>query len=678
MDLLGLFGKASLDAKTKEDAPQGDDDKAIVAYVERKLDDSRSQSARIASEGVWLTNAAWLIGYQSMFWDANTRSFRNRDAPFGGRARRRMQTNRILPAVQNRTARLCKSPPKYEVRPNTNEVEDKEATMLGKMVIDHIWDVERIQKKRIDLTMWAQQCGHSYIKVSFDTKKGKKIVDPTTGETMNEGDISVEIAPAFEIYPDPLAKTLDECSYIVHTKVRPLEYFRMHYPLNGHLVKEEATNLLGLQYQQRINAMSQLSGEGTSGAQKNSAVEKALYEAPSSKYPEGRMIITASGIKLEDKPLPCGEIPYVKFDDIAIGSKYYSEAIITHARAPQERINTIINQRFDWIKKLLAGKYAAAKGTNISAEALNDLSGELLLYDAVPNAPDGGRPSAMQVPMMPSYAYTEEEKAQNDLYEIMGLSEISRGSIPAAGIPAVGMQILLEADESRIGVITQGYELGWAKVGQLILKYAQVYYTEPRLLKQSGNQGYLVKSFVGADLRDNFDVIVVPGSTVPNSTALKRQEMLNLYSQGLLGDPNDPSVKATVLDSMQFGDLAKAWRDRILDEQQIKKVIEEIENEIMPVLTEYDNAGFWLQELNRYRKSEKYPKLSDMSRLIFDHVMHQCTVALLPPQLQNETAPTLPQEENAIAEGEKAASDLRPEELTSAEPPPPQSVMGVA
>ena len=54
---------------------------------------------------------------------------------------------------------------------------------------------------------------------------------------------------------------------------------------------------------------------------------------------------------------------------------------------------------------------------------------------------------------------------------------------------------------------------------------------------------YLVKDFTGDDLKDNFDVIVVRGSTIPNSKILHRQEILNAYSQGILGDLKDPRLR---------------------------------------------------------------------------------------------------------------------------------------
>jgi len=233
------------------------------------------------------------------------------------------------------------------------------------------------------------------------------MVDPETGELEYEGNIRVDVVSAFEVFPDPLAKTLREAKWVVQAKVRKLDYFKERYE-KGHLVKEEDTWLLSAQYEQRINSMN-VTGNGQQGSamkQKNTAIEISYYERRSKKHPNGRLIIGANGVILEDKELPVGEIPFCKFDDIVVGGKYYSESIITHLRPLQDQYNRLLNKRADWVNRMLTGKYLSARGSELIAEALNDRSGEVVEYTPVPNAPP---PTAMDTPPIPSYAYKEED-----------------------------------------------------------------------------------------------------------------------------------------------------------------------------------------------------------------------------------------------------------------------------
>lgn len=617
---------------------QTSDEVALATYVKNKVEESRMSSSRITHEGIWMTNIAYVLGFDGVFYDTTLRQFRTVSKGSRTVRRSRVHVNKILPSVQNRLARLCKNPPKYDVRPNSSNQEDKDAARLGLQVLNMVWDMQNINEKRLDLFMWVQQCGHAYGKISWDTELGKPMVDPQTGELDYEGDIRFDVVSPFEVFVDPIATNMDEARWLVQAKVRKLDYFRTHYPEKGDLVKEEGAWLLSTQYEMRINSLNNR-GQGQTGSQtimKNSAIELAYYEKRSKKHPNGRMIIVANGVLLADKELPVGEIPFVKFDDVKVGGKFFSESVITHARPIQDQINRIISLRANWTNKLLAGKYISPKGAGLMQEALNDQSGEVVEYDPVPNA---APPQALPVPSIPQYAYTEEKDLLEHLYDIFGINEISRGQLPAAGIPAVGMQFLQEQDETRIGVVTESNEHGFAKIGQLILMYAQKFYITPRLLKEAGrNFEYRVKEFIGADLKDNHDVIVVRGSTLPGSKVLKRQEILNAYQQGLLGDPQDPKVREKVFGHLEFGDIAEMWDDYALDMAQIHKQITELEQGIPQIVSELDNHQLHISEKNKYRKSEKFDQLADPVKKLFldDIEKHiQMLMHMMNPGLQN-------------------------------------------
>jgi hypothetical protein len=620
-------------------------DRALVAFVEGKLDECRRSANWTSHQSVWMTNVAWTLGYQNMVYSSQDRMYRQMDMTFGTR-RRKLQTNRILPTLQNRTARLCKNPPRYEVRPNTSEIEDKEATELAKMIIDHYWDSENLNRKRIDLYMWKQQCGHSYIKVVWDPSKGRRVQDPITGESMNEGDIRIDVVSSFEVYPDPKAKSLEEAQYIVETRIRDLEYFKTEYPGIGDFVKEEQATLMGLQYQTRINSMNSFgtAGDSTPQVTKNCAIEKSYYERPSAKYPQGRLIVEANGILLANKELAVGEMNWVKFDDVIVAGKYTSEAIVTHMVPVQEQINLVINKRNDWINKCMFGKYSVARGAGLSQEAMNDQHAEVAEYDVVPNAPDGGRPMPIPVPHVPNELYTEEERLLDALYEIAGISDVARGEIPSSSISGVGMEILLQADATRIGLVTEADELSWAKVGRLILLFAQKYISNERLLKQSSDQGYRVKAFVGSDIKDNTDVLVVRGSTLPNSLISKRNDINNLYQMGLLGLPTDPEVQEKVLSMLEFGDVQKAWNKQNLKQMQMKKVITKLEQGIPSVPTEFDDSAYWLQKLDEYRLSDKFDRQPPQVQQMLMSMMDACVTATMPPshKAPAQPVPNLP------------------------------------
>lgn len=597
-----VFGKPNIETQTNEE-------KQLSAWIRSKVEEVRKSGARISHEGTWMTNAAYMLGFDSVYYDTTSRQFRTTGRGNQPLRRTRLHVNRILPTIQNRLARLCKNPPRYDVRPNSNDVEDKDAARFGLEVLGSIWDKEKVNEKRQQLMMWVQQCGHAYMKVYWDVQKGKEILNPETNEMDYEGDICIDPVGPFEVFPDPLAMTMDEAQWVIQAKVRKLDYFKTHYPGKGDLVKEEAAWLLSTQYELRLNTLNTMgpTQSGITQQMKNAAIELVYYERPSRKHPNGRQVSTANGIVLDDKELPCGEIPFVKFDDVLIAGKFYSESIITHLRPIQDQYNRVISKRAEWTNKLLSGKYMAARGHGLSVEAINDQTGEVVEYDVVPNHPP---PSPMNIPVIPQYAYQEADQLEKMFFDISGINEISRGQLPAAGIPAVGMQFLMEQDDTRIGIVTESHENGWARVGSLILKYVSDYYKTPRILKLAGkNSDYMVKHFVGADLKGSHDVIVIKGSTIPGSKVLRRQEILNAWQSGLLGDPADPKIREKVLGMLEYGDVGEVWEDYALDEDQIQQDLDAIENGETPIVEELDNHQLNILKKNRYRKSDKFKKL---------------------------------------------------------------------
>ena len=660
----------------KEISDQPEDEKKLVEYIKNKIDSIRQTNSRIAIEGTYMCNVAYLLGFDGVYYDTAYRQFRNID-PKRKLSRNRFKVNKILPTIQNRLSRLTQNPPRYEVRPNSNSTEDKDAARLGMEVIESIMEANRFNEKRQDVIMMAMQGGHSYIQAVWDPTLGKPMIDPATGEMVGyEGDVKLEVLNCLEVFPDPLAKNVDEAQYLIKAKTRKLDYFKSRYPERGHLVKEESVWLLSATYDLKTNALTSVGivGAQTHDMMKNSAIEIVYYEKRSKEYPNGRRVVCANGVLLEDGELPTGEYDIVKIDDMMIGGRYNSEAIITHLRPVQDQYNVSRTKMADWVRKMLAGKYLVAKGAGLGQESLNNDSGEVVEFNPVPNAPP---PTAMQIPQIPPYMFKEIENLNMEFDFISGINEISRGVLPSASIPAQGMAFLQEQDQSRIGVQTSRNETAYAKIGMLILKYVGKYYKLPRILKLAGEGlGYTVKEFVGQDLKDNYDVKVIEGSTVPQSKVLRNQEILSRFQMGLLGNPQDPKTIAKVLKMTEFGDANELWKKQALDEAQVKRVIKAIETNddvlLRNNMNEFDNHALHLELMNEYRLQEKFPTLSDEQKGKFFWVMEwrlNAASNIMNPSLQQ----TQNMAELAVAQmNSQGGPPIAPTDQAGNMPVPPQ------
>lgn len=616
-----MFGKVQEGAES-----QTEEEKKLVDYVRSRVDEVRNSASRAANEATWLTNTAYLMGYDNVYWDTELKRFRSINNQKNALAINRIHVNKILPTVQNRLAKLCKSPPKYDVLPENTDSENKDAARLSLQVLNYKWEQLNMKLKRQNLLMCAMQAGHAWVKVFWDPTKGRLITDPMTGELMFEGDVDSVVKTGFGVFSDPLAQTDDEAKWHTEANIRRLTYFCETYK-RGYMVKAEDCWLTSLTYETQLQNMTSSPSSGDTRSVQNSAIEFTYYEKPSAKHPKGRMIVTANGILLENKELPVGLIPLVKYDDIIIGGKFYPEAVITHLRPVQDARNELLRKRQQWIRRLLAGKIIAPRGSGLTEESLRNDSGEVVYYDAKPQAPV---PQAMDMPNIPAYAYQEEESQDKDFDEISGISQPSKGQQPSAQTPAIGMQMLIEADDTRIGIEVEQHEIADAKVGKLILLHIEEGYKTSRLLKTSGEGlEYAVRSFKGEDLKGNTDVIVIRGSTLPGSKTLNQQKIINAWSQGLLGNPADPVVRQQVFSQLEFGFTAESYEELALTQQQIKRHIEMIERGEEPEVHELDKHELFLPKLNNIRISDKYERYPPNVQKILNNQIEMHIQALM-------------------------------------------------
>ena len=696
-------------------------EKDIIEYIKRKVTEVRQNGSRISQESIWMTNYAYLMGFDSIYFDSTTRQFKDVGRSTNGLRRDRMKVNKILPTTQRRQARLCKNLPRFEVRPDDATQEAKERARLEQQLSEYYFEKERVQEKRLVMMTGLQQCGHYYMHPYWDTEAGDILEAPKDDPTAEmqagsvaagdvekaalsdeegvsgatdpvsdyeyEGDLKIELVSPFEIFADPLATCMEDARWVIRAKVRKLEYFKTKYPERGPLVREEGAWLLSIQNELRINTMTG-QGPATTGAQTqmhDAAIEFTLYERPTKKHPKGRMIIMASDVLLKDTHLDIGTIPFVKFDDMPIAGKYYPEAIITHLRPIQDQYNRLVTMRAEWANRMLVGKWLLHASAQIPQEALNDQSGEKLYHNTMPGASE---PKQMQVPVIPQYAYEEEDKLNQMFYDIAGEGEISRGILPAAGIPAIGMQLLLEQDETRIAVQTEQHEHAFGQLMGMSLKYLEKFVTNERLLKiADANSQYTIKTWTGSDLTTKHDVICRRGSLAPASKASKRNDIINLYNMSLLGEPTDPQVRSKVLTALENGDVNTVWADQALDMGQIKRSIEMIEQGVRPEVFEGDNHIMHWQEKNKYRKSDKFQELDPEGQALLilnmeEHLKFLQKITApqfgMPPNAQDEFSQSMDvnmlqeQADTAGAQLESQAQNQRAQMAEGASEPPAQ------
>lgn len=628
--------------------------KKRVAEIKQKYHDK--DLGKRAYEKTWFVNGAFIRGNHYVLFNDATRTF---EVPFRIPPHRvRLIINIILAYYRRTKARLTAHKPGLFVRPATTEQEDVERARLGNKVLEsELYRMGHFGKFK-DQIGWTLECGSGlqYLywnpwageplfeqQPKVDPETGEPAVDPATGQPvteqvpltdehgrqLHEGQNELEVVSPYEIDVDPNATTPDDADWMMRSKVRSITWIRENYPEMGEYVKGGEVYVHEF-YQQRLKrlvGMFGYSSEQDSGGtskdlmSKDSAVVHEYWERPTLKYPQGRLIVIAGEVELHngENPYQHRRFPFLKIDEIRITGRFWGMAVIEQMIPLQKNLNRARSQEVE--NRTLVGrpKILVPRTAKLRQTAFDSEAGEKIDYNP---GPRGERPELFAPATTTSATQTEIQHTMNDIQEVSSWHEVSRGILPSANIPGVGIEKLQSADETAMGDTATNIDEAMIRLGRMVLSNCAQFWKEERLVRVGGETARIEAIRVtGGDLMgaaqeaDYFDVQMIPQSTLLRDPAKEREKVQDLIEMRLL----DPVVhRDIILKMLHAGDTAQVFEDDQLDEQWAAKENELMEQAQFSEPRDFENHDIHLKVLDRFRKSERYRRLMPEVQQLFD------------------------------------------------------------
>jgi hypothetical protein len=194
--------------------------------------------------------------------------------------------------------------------------------------------------------------------------------------------------------------------------------------------------------------------------------------------------------------------------------------------------------------------------------------------------------------------------------EISGLHEVSKASVPTGVTAASAINLLQEADDTRIGPEIQDMENSLALAGTKILKLRARYNSEERMIRIAGEDGnWDVMSFRGEVLRSNTNVEVQAGSAMPRSKAAKQAAMLEVlglaFQYGLEFDPRD---LRRFFKDYEVAALERLFESISSDEQQTNREHRLFGQGHVLNINEWDNDDIHISAHDEFRKTAAFAR----------------------------------------------------------------------
>src|SRR5215475_9743341 len=621
-----------------------------VADLDRLLKDARSARSRL--EPVWYMNLAYYQGEQWVAWDG--RALYRPPMP---RSRITVVDNRIQPAVRTEIAKMTKNRPVFTVTPNSPDEEDANAARLGEQLMRYLWKHLNMQQLSSKALHWSRICCAGFLKTYWDPSKGEgrdvligpdqniltdqqgKPLEPgslpvlpgVTRKRIAQGDICVEVRSPFQMYPDPLADTFEEAEWLIEESIKSPGYIRSRY---GVEVRADTPANPGM-----IEGRLPASNMGTAGSYKGVKIRE-YWCKPNDDHPNGCRAVwltTTTGKSTDSQELyrdenPFDPMPYVMFSNIPVPGRMWPTSVTEQLRGPQTELNKVKSQIAENRNRVGNPTTIASKQAVQSPEKLKSalsIPGGLYLIDDV-GSPNN-MPQILQAPPLPAYVVDEIARIEESIEQIAGQHEVTSAQVPPGVTAASAINLLMEADNTRLGPAISDYEYQLSKFGQKVLNLAAKYYTDARTIKIGGDNGaWQIFDFRGSMLGGNTHVEVQAGSAFPQSQAAKQawlQDLMTFFVQS--GNPPQGRTLAQFLQDSQIGGAERLVEEYTINETQVNR-----ENALMArgqqlPINDYDDDQAHVANHTDFQKQPHYARLIPPIQQIFEqHVeMHRQRLA---------------------------------------------------
>jgi len=429
-----------------------------------------------------------------------------------------------------------------------------DALVYGIAIGEEYWRQDNVEQKSLE---------------EFDMEKFQPTSWKKTEKTIYD-DVYFESIPIWSFYWDPMGTSLDNCRDVAKILVMPTDDFQRKYK----------------QYPNSKKA-------GAGGPSSNATFGRPEWYIPIGNVDdyeveiihyynkaEDLYLILANGVLLTnwDNPIPYKhkDFPFVRGVDVLIPHSFVGLGEPKILKGLQDERNTIRNMRIDTTHLNIQKQYIVDDRLELDDEDLiarphGILRGPIDSISVVPQNP------------VHAEAYREEEFINDDMIKASGI-DIRMQSLEGRGDTATEVAILKESSLKRIRLKLKILEkMALHRVGRLRLSNVQQFYTIPKIKKIIGEDGIEEKEtfrdigfetpqgdyawFTARpdDLVGEYDIIVLPGATLPVSKALESQKRINLFDRLI------PLAESGIVDPVELARMLIVAHDEDPDKLLAKK-----------------------------------------------------------------------------------------------------------
>ncbi len=528
-----------------------DSEEQYLAFVEKQI---LHHPVVKVHHGKWKELNDWENGNQFSKWDADSQSL----VPVNLRRRRkRLVINLMKPLAETIEGKI-NFMSVFQGVPNSSELGDIQGAQVSTKLLAHNDYINSVEALNEDMKYDLIRTGNSFRKWTWETgfngtgKDGKPV----------EGELIGCVPSVFNIRPDPTAKTIEQCRWLIEIEEVSEDALLDAFP---NLKKEDFERYRSDKKEHGSSAgVHKFSGMNEPVNEKDpeepTYILAMYWERPTKRYPKGRYIMSIPEVVLWAKENPClGEIPFFHFGYKRTGNSLWHSGPMHHVQDIQRDFNrmiSIISEHVEgWRPKMVVDKGACLKEGSFTTDNF-----EILELDL-----SRGAPMAVQTPQISPEVMNHRDFLIGAKDMVSNVHEVSYSQLPqyATRAPASLYSQMVEQENMKIDPMIQRINRTLKREASFRLRMMAKYYKDKRLVKIVGqNERSSVGYFSGADLNGNYDVKLVIGVNIHQSKIIQQKMILDLKSAGA------PIEWDTIMKLLWDGDISEAIRGDIADEHR--------------------------------------------------------------------------------------------------------------
>lgn len=508
----------------------------------------------------------------------------------------KLTTNHLFDLVNQRVARILRTPAGVEIAPANAEYADRIAAKVVGLWVKYLFYQNDFDVIRAKVSKAAFTMGEAYVWPRWDPNAGPVHPDWTSEERLaseeqrpprlqvrdedgnpvmgqdgeplwiekpvRTGDIELK-------YCNPLNTIVqftgdfDRSEYFFYEEFEDIDKLKALYPDQADKIAEDSSD-----NDDPVSKWRNMAGT-FNGPQQGKVLVRYFRHKPTDFLASGRWLVTTRTAVLENRPLQQNEegLHLIRLTDIDNPDEQRGQSFFVQGKQLNAAINDLTSMSLRNSKLLAHPKWIYPKGSVVKKDALgNDISTVEF------NGPTP--PQILTPPPMNSENMAVKGDLKNDLQLILGSSGSDRGQIPANIRSATALQALQEQDDMRSSVQNLKQATFVRDVVEVCINLASAYYEadDKRLIGVVGRDNrYMLKEFDPDSLRRGFNVRVQNDNGLPTSKAVR-------FDMAMQMRESMPTymTEERLADFMEWGDSTK-----ILDAATLAQRAAEAENEAM-------------------------------------------------------------------------------------------------